>query len=360
MPQFVNLNEKGFTDAASNLGDPNILDYNLKQIETGELLDISFKDENTDSLRGLEINKLQNNLNSMVSEFSTIENDLHSKVSYKNLILTKLQKLKLDPNDPEVIPEGGMFSWPKFISLVIIFIGLTAFLFYYYSGIPWLAFKDCEPPSKMFPSLFDLFNYILPSPFILIAFVFFSFGIGLHFAIDNIKNRFAKITIIASIIIITFSLDIFLSIRIHNCHDFLLFDRIGQNLPPWFRSNIVFILFLLGFVTFFLWSFLYHNILKELGKKNILTNLQNSLANSEDEIKSIQDKKSDLERKINILNSRLQNLKDLNIPVVITEQIKQSKLIYISSFMTIFNGPIPNGESRKRESENIINNFNIL
>ena len=41
MPQFIILNEKGFTDAASNLRDPNILDYNLKQIEVGDLLDIS-------------------------------------------------------------------------------------------------------------------------------------------------------------------------------------------------------------------------------------------------------------------------------------------------------------------------------
>jgi hypothetical protein len=159
---------------------------------------------------------------------------------------------------------------------------------------------------------------------------------------------------------ITFSLDVFLAIRIHNCNDIILFQRTGENMPVWYKSNIVFILFLLGFVTFFLWSFLYHNLLKELGKKNILRNLQNSLSNLEDEIKNIQIVKSDLERKINILNSRLQNLKDLNIPVVITEQIKQSKLIYIASFMTIFNGPIPNSENRKSECENIINNFKIL
>jgi hypothetical protein len=44
----------------------------------------------------------------------------------------------------------------------------------------------------MFPTMFEFFNYILPSPFTLIAFVFFAFGIGLHLAVDNIKNRFGK------------------------------------------------------------------------------------------------------------------------------------------------------------------------
>ena len=150
-----------------------------------------------------------------------------------------------------------------------------------------------------------------------------------------------------------------MAIRIHDCQDLIFFEKTGSNLAPWYKSNIVFVLFLLGFVTFFLWSFLFHNLLNEISKRNILTTLQNSLAKITEMLESLNAKKAEIDSKLNILLTRKENLENLNIPVVITEQINQSKLIYTGSFMTIFNSPIPNADSKRIECERIYEKFKI-
>lgn len=359
MAQFINLTEKGFTDAASNLGDPQVLNNYLQQIETGDILDFSYQGQNTDPLRDAEITKVRNEISSKSAISNEIQNTINSKKETENGIKSQIDKLIKNPNDPTVIPKGGMFSWPKFISLLMIFIGLSIFLFLYYSGIPYQAFRDCVEPVGIFPTLYEYLNFVFPSLFVLVAFVFFAFGIGLHFAIEISSNRLIKSILIILIIMITFILDVFMAIRIHDCQDLIFFEKTGSNLAPWYKSNIVFVLFLLGFVTFFLWSFLYHNLLNEISKRSILTTLQNNLAKISDMLESLNSRKTDIDSKLNILQTRKENLENLNIPVVITEQINQSKLIYTGSFMTIFNNPIPNANFKRSECERIYEKFKM-
>lgn len=283
----TDLRNRGFKEAAQSLGSIDTFKSTANIIRSGNLIDSSIEipeggriDAEKAKIKD-KIDKIEEKRDGLLSRKTNLTN-------IRNEIQDKLDKLKINPSDPTVVGPNGPFNPPKFYSTALIFLGLTCFLLYYYVGVPYMSFvKECDESTAMFPDfntwLVGVSNNL---PLLLFPLVFFAFGISLHIALEY-KNKTIKSIIITFLILITFILDLRMAIQIHECLDTNHYMGTGEHLPKWYESGLVYILFILGFVLFFLWSFIYHFLIKEYGKKNIISSLQESLHNTKRDISEI-------------------------------------------------------------------------
>jgi len=329
------LIDLGFKEAAQSLGSLQTFKTTKERILSGELLDetLPIPDE---ARIASEIGILNDKLDNITQKRGEKIN--RQKVVKENIIEvhSKLDKLSKNPKDVTVIGPNGPFNSVKFYSTLLVFIGLSLFLLYYYVGVPYMSFvKECDATTAMFPDfntwLFGVSNNL---PLLLFPLVFFAFGISLHIALD-FKKKSLRLSIIAILILITFILDLRMAIQIHECLDTNHYLSTGEHLPRWYESGLVYILFILGFVLFFLWSFIYHFLIKEFGKKNLVQSLQQSLQDFKGELLEIETSLTTSEGHLSRLKNRKRILEGGNF--ITEEMINESSRLYKSGFLKFLN-----------------------
>ncbi len=361
--QQKNLKEFGFEEGCKSFGNPTQFKSTVDQINNGSLLDSNIVLSSSIDNKPILIAKLKDELSLLQDKKNEQENKKSLNLSRIKKVESDLELLRINPEDPSVVGEKGPFNSAKFFPLLIVFLGLTVFLFYYYSAIPYESFiKVCDQNTKMFPSFKEWIRAILGTEPILIfiPMVFFSFGIAIHFALTY--KLLIKVSLLFFLVVITFFLDIRMAMSIYECVSLNQFNNFGITIPKWYESGIVYLHIMLGFVTFFLWSFLYHTLLLEWSKRNIIKDLQREKYERLKEVEvlelSITSFKGKITSKLNNISAIEQN----NGPIATVQQIQQSIDYYKSGFYEIFSmRNTSDFNSKKQECENYltINSTNL-
>lgn len=327
----VRLETHGFNKSAQSLGDLNSYKSEVDLIVQGKLIDESIDVKDTE----LRLKNVKSEIVQKESEIQSIEskNEIIASDEIKPLKV-KLDDLKNQLQNFSMAQQVGgdvqigidnnkftttavpAFNSTKFNSIVFFLIGLSLYLFYYYTSFPFRAlFFDWSPSGTgcslppALVSISEMVSAIGTHTFlILFPFLFFAFGFALHICID-FKNVFLRGFSLFAIIAITFALDTFIAITIHNETQFLSEQCFGTTPIPWFEDLYVYIYFLLGFVPFFIWGLLYHVAVEENKKKNIPNFLKKLISEKESEIENKENEITKNKKKVIDERAEIQKLR---------------------------------------------------
>ena len=245
-------------------------------------------------------------------------------------------------NDPSRAEKYSTFNLSRLIIYVAFMIPLSFYLIFFYTAISKSVFNGLNPESIIngsnislpilpdFRELRDALssNFLL----ILVPFVFFGFGLGLHIVTES-KNK-NKAWFVAAIIAIILIGDSAMAYKVH-AQALLALNMIMDEADignyialNWFLDINFYIVLILGFVVFGIWSIIFHAILVEWSKRNVIRVLMSQIRELEEKIHKAKVEVGDYRKKIDLCEKELADLNSQSSP-------NEKKLIEtIESFTT--------------------------
>lgn len=265
-----NMVEYGKIQSGKCTGDPLIYNQFLQKIKAGSVV----SNEND---FGKHIETLENNLEEIKSEnekltekISKYNADIEDK---KGQITRKKDELdELEINHNKGIPVGDRFNplmYNVYIACLLIF-GFFAYYFYlslFERALTGSEFGDGSGIGVDFFLTIEEIQNLKHKLLLLAPSLIFIFGVALHYFL-SMKNKLKYIAV-GMVILITFTLDWFMSKTIHYHQEGIkkIFDEKYQIQDVW-SSDIFFILIIVGFIGYLFWSIIFHALMEENKKKD--------------------------------------------------------------------------------------------
>lgn len=246
----------------------------------------------------------------------------------------------------------------------LIFILLSIYLFLFYTSIAHNGFYGIDINSLIdgdklaigiLPNFQDLVlaiqtNYIL----VVFPIVFFAFGTVLHIFLES-ESKFKYLTI-SAVFLITLMLDAFIAYKIHNEIEKALGliydgDELLRFTDVWYKDINFYIILLMGFVVFIMWSIILHSILKEIDKQSLIKIINKKIQIKRRELEEL---KAQLNRHESEIKKQM-SAKDSNMKIL-EKEIDNTIIEKINSFYTGWVGYI-NSAINHCENENNIKLF---
>lgn len=309
----------------------------------------------------LEIDKSMENANLEITRLETKTNSGERQ----GLISTKENEIETLENEKSDIDKKHKPNWVNVTLYGLIFIPLSIYLFLFYTSIAHNGFYGIDINSLIngdklaigiLPNFQDLIiaiqtNYIL----VVFPIVFFAFGTVLHIFLENEGKT--KYFTISAVFLITLLLDAFIAFKIHNEIEKalgLIYD--GEELlrftDVWYKDINFYIILLMGFVVFIMWSIILHSILKEIDKQSLIKRINKIIQRRKKELDELKSRLNWLEGEI----KRLISNKEINNKII-EKEVDKTIVEKINSFYNGWVGYINSAKNHCKD-ENTIKLFN--
>lgn len=359
--QYVNMRTFGFREGGKVGGNTDVFKTYLHHIYSGGYIDENLirpltPIERKTIEREIESNKLE--VSDLESNITESENEI---LKYKSRIKDKKDEYGrfLDGTLTKSGMHGSdgveIFNLPKFIIASFFGIMLSIFIFLFYVAVTYKglvmtdgdmakSFANGDFGVNVLPHWNEVVIALRDNLMIAVApFVFFAFGYAIHIFLEK-KGRI-KIIGIVSIGLITFLLDYFLALRIHDKMNNALSI---MDLPPNEAFEDILIVLILGFVVYVIWSIIFHVWYKELEKRNIPSQIGKSIKKSEENLNIEVENKKRNRGLIGGFNLKLQLLEaKLDQKVVPMSVIAQSLSQFTTGWLANLEGGNEQGKLSK-------------
>lgn len=374
----TNLHTLGFTTASRTKADTTVLENHLQSLYAGKYLDESLKIGLSDEER----NDLNAKIQSLQLENDGIESDINhidETMSKNDEIISALQddvhNLKLGRFElvkgMEHIDEE--FRMPKFLASVIPLLGLSAYIFFFYISITYRALflsttsvaqniANGIPMNNILPSWREISAAISDNPLIMVSpFIIFGFGAAIHAVSHAFKDKksLAFYSALAGILLITLAMDILIAVGIHN-----KFNEanilIGFEATPWSNSPDFYTVIILGFVTYLIWSFLFHHSFQEWEKRNIVGRLIKRVKELNKESEVLRKEKNALSKKRHANESEITSTQNkLTTVYMYVSDLKHNVSTFYSGWVQFLTGAaLPQEDAKEIVKKYIEPRFN--
>jgi len=299
--EYVNLQDFGYEKSGNVKGDPSIYTSYLNMILNGDLVDEKFSGLNEDDKpeKRSKLKKLEAKLAETNQQNDKINVEIKEK---QDKIDTRREELldirKKYEDDPEMMKRES-FSPFKFSISVFILIMLTGYLFFFYVSAAYRAlYTDFEGiasriaaglgTGSIMPKPAELaealqYNFLL----FLVPFVFYAFGWAFHVILE-LKHKY-KYVFLGSLIAVTFFVDFLIAMLIHNNLEYAK-ELMGLATRSWAADPAFYMILLLGFMVYILWSILLDSVVREWAKRLVTVNLKKIVKHLRNDIKELQGK----------------------------------------------------------------------
>jgi hypothetical protein len=298
----------------------------LDEIKSLKLIDDSTEFDDIEKIN----NKLHQEILDKKSEILKLNSDIKA---IKDIEIPDVERKIIMLEKDRSIEENKHIS-PNYLLLtlnVIFFIGLTLFLFFFYTDVIYEVFSGKTKGFKL-PNWINFVKIIKDNPLYLLGpSIIGTLGVSIHFFIESkYKN---KNLLVASIILITLGVDIFFGYVIHTKVQSVraIFNQpvISLWANPDFYKIIV-----MGFLSYIFWSILLHSVLVQFDKKG---QIEKSVKHIKNEIEILNGKLKDL--KLQFTNLLPKNIHDLENSVLkLEKELREGKHYkdLLSSLITKF------------------------
>lgn len=282
----VDLKQEGYKDSASNQGSIAAYEQFVESVATGELID------RANNLVGLDAASIQQ----IVDKIKQLESKKDDKLKEIKSLNQENKDYQNQKKELEMNPKARNFF--RITMLGIMSSVLLIFLFYFYSGVGLSifngAYRGVFIPLNYFLKVFARFPGVLFLPVI-----FTGFAIGLHF-VNEWEDRMRRLGASSSLVVITFLADL---VGAYLFHDEYLKTLDNPPVSPFYTQAHFWIIILLGFVSFILFSLMFHLFVENFDLKSQLKKLSKLISKLENQISRINSDMESLERQIVQLNN---------------------------------------------------------
>ena len=314
--------------------------------------------ETAQKTSGLEDEKLRDKISDVSQQIIAYNNEIINRLDPTNgkikLLEDDVKKLESQiyeiDRDKSKAEKYSTFNLSRLIIYLAFIIPLSVYLIFYYTAISKSVFNGLNPDSIVsgqnlslpilpnFQELGDALktNFML----ILVPFVFFCFGLALHILLES-KNK-NKVFFLVAVVAVVLSADSAMAYKIHN-QALLALEMIMDkaDIPrfielKWFLDINFYIVLILGFVVFVIWSIIFHAILAEWSKKNVARVLRNQILDLENDVKKAKEEIGDYRSKIDRYEQELKDLHNKSHPgiselTVIIEAFTTGWLLFLQT-----------------------------
>ncbi|MDQ3191291.1 MAG: hypothetical protein M3Q58_06840 [Bacteroidota bacterium] len=347
--QNENLLEYGAIQSGLNRGSEVNLKSFLDQILTGKLVDKSIRKDKTQD----EKDKLTENALTIEKQIVDLEG---SKSNLENNLIPSIEKeIRKLGEDKYTLPRDETFRLSKFIVLILSWILVTAFLLFFYSSMAVNAFsKPFLKDSLHLLSLKEIINTIVHNPgLLLVPSIFLALGVFLHYILD--KKDKMKWVVAGVVILFTLILDFVIALYIHDkVSNYPGLDEVL--IKPWYLDIKFYIIMVMGFLVYILWSGVFHGWMEELSKRDITGKINQKIIDLETELEK---QRTNLNSIISQINSKNLDIANINREKDIVKFSKSDIKHSIDQFSTGWLQPL-SFESQiplKLKCESIIQEF---
>jgi FtsZ-binding cell division protein ZapB len=226
-------------------------------------------------------------------------------------------------DDIEGLQQGhryNTFSWGTYSFLLVLLIGLSFYLLYFYMSVADFAlngvntqklFQEGRLNIQLLPSLKRLIYLIINyPPLIVFPTIFFGLGTSIHLFYERGKN-FRPIVI--GLLVLVFIGDVLLAFQVHSEINQILIKANREEFKSlivsvWADSRFYLVLFL-GFGVFAIWSAVYFLLQSEWSKRNQMRMRGKRILRLQTEIRELEEKRHVQETE---LTNNLKRMDDLN------------------------------------------------
>lgn len=361
--QISNITEWAYREAGRCDGSLIVFENKLDYVHNGNIIDAKLKGLEAQSkgemqeeeirkkieLTSNQIQEKELNVATVKDKIEQIENEMHELESGKS-------------KGSGIVP---VFSGLKFSINLFFLLMLSIYLFLFYvSAIYKALYLDIDKIAQSFADGLTTSISVFPEPaeinsalrnnlvVIFAPFIFYAFGYALHIFLEY-KSKI-KYLYISLIILITLALDAIIALRIHNNVNSAN-ELVGLAKEPWQTSSMFWVIMLMGFVVYIVWSILFDGMIKEWKKR--------------DPISALKKQKNSLQNKISEENALLNELKNQKTYFENLLKPNQSRIItfsvseMISSLMLVKEGwikylvGINNSDSEKIKCNEVYSTF---
>ncbi len=335
--QYVKMQTFAFSQAGKVAGNSDVYKTFLQNIYSGGYIDENL----VRPLSQMEKSAIQREIDSFQLDITDIESnisetdsslvDIKSRIKEKKIQYEQFLDGSLKMNGMHDREGVEIFNKPKFIIASFFGIMLSIFVFLFYVAVTYKglvmtdgdmakSFANGDFGINLLPHWNEVVIALSKNLMIAVApFVFFAFGYVIHIFLE--KEGKIKIIGVVSIGLITFLLDYFLALRIHDKMNNALAI---MDLPPNEAFEDILIVLILGFVVYIIWSIIFHFWYNELEKRNIPAQIGKSIKLAEENLAEEQQKRKSYRTEINSLQQKLQlheaKLDRKIVPMSIIEQ----------------------------------------
>lgn len=349
----------GFKSASTSSGSEANYENELDKLKTGQLIKAGDMKVITDVQKEniqKKINELELKNTQLNSEINAINEPNNGKIAIidREIKILGQQIIDIKKTGAAAVDDHyKMFSKPKFAILLIGFVVGFLFLFWYYTGIFYLAFGSIPPQLLIEDGKFGVpiifpWNELINNPrFMVSIFFLLLFNIAWNFA-DKTKSIVIAVAL--------FLADVFFSIKAYNkSYEMaeLIFEtpaEVSKNVAAhfWLDSN-TYIIIIFGFLTIMIWCYILKEIMAEWRKRGIITILQEEIDKLTAEKNTLHGVISDKKIEIDNLAKQIEHLNTEKESVVVNPDIIEHN---INQFTTGYIRYISNlylNNSAKRE-----------
>ncbi len=360
--QITNISDWAYREAGKCEGSNLVFENKLDFVHNGNIIDAKLKnlEANNQNESDKETNKIR---------LDEAINDITKKEDETNTLKQKVEQIELEIHEFSTGKTKGsgivpVFSSMKFTFNLFFLLMLSAYLFLFYvSAIYKALYLNIDTIAENFASGISSIS-VFPEPteinialknnlvVVFAPFVFYAFGYALHLFLD-LKSKI-KYLYVTLVIAVTLALDTIIAIMIHNNVNSAK-ELVGLEKEAWMSSSMFWVILLMGFVVYIIWSVLFDGLIKEWKKKDPIMALKKQK-------NIIMEKIMELTNAVNELKKQKNNLENLlkpNQPRIITfsvSEMKTSLMLVKDGWMRYLVGT-ENSEPKQIECNQIFNDF---
>lgn len=332
----IQIQNAGYIEAGANKGAANVLRQELSTLSSrfGDKDELAGKNAaDAQKIQFLEGEKVR--LGKELKKWKDKEEELQKDI----------EKMQKGEDYRKTAYDPVKFYVPLFFLVM-----LSIYIFQFYvSAVHAALFQntadvvnklgtDNNSLSVLMNSIFnpDVYSDAGNAIWFLILAPFFFYALGYVFHIFMEEEGDSKYYKLGGVIVPTFGLDTAIAYKIHSNVE-STFKLIGQEVSIWYEDINFYIVLLMGFGAYIIWSILLHAIFNELNKRNPLKLLE-----------QIQKMVAEIEQKIEDVQTKINQIK-AGLPAVITA--------YFGGWMRFLNGMPQKDENLIKECNEIIKTF---
>jgi hypothetical protein len=274
--QKVKLRDFGFIRSGNTNGDHKVLEAELNSIYQGKIIDESeeevISDREQENYR-TKINNLKSDNEIDLQKIAASEDIISRKKEDKERIQNDIDKIRLGEQVNNTSHET--FSPLKFGVNLFFLLALSVYLFLFYVATTFKVFYvnaesvADEGGVSALPSPNELSEALSYNPLLLFApFIFFGFGYAIHELLEKKSN--VKYLYVTLVLLVTFFLDFLMAYKIHDNTTQALLMLTDEQPIPLFSDTTFYIIMVMGFVVYVIWSILLFSLMSEWKKRDAI------------------------------------------------------------------------------------------
>lgn len=349
----IDLFSYGFTQSGRNGGNPLQFKLHLDEIKSLKLIDDSTEFDDIEKIN----NKLQQDILDKKSNILKLNSDIKA---IKEIEIPDLER-KIHVLEKEKHDEETKHVKPNYLLLtlnIIFFIGLTLFLFFFYTDVIYEVFSGKSKGFKL-PSWVDFMKILKINPLYLLGpSIIGTLGVSIHYFVES-KYKY-KNFLVLGVILITLGVDIFFGYVIHSKTQTVR-QIFNQPTISLFENPDFYKIIVMGFLSYIFWSILLHSILVQFDRKG---QVEKSIKHIKHQIEELKGKLKNL--RLQYSNTIPKNIHDYeNLILKLEKDMREGKHYteLLNSLITKFSTgwmqqlQIPIFDNQKSECERILNEY---